>query len=489
MFSTRKRRTSELETLNSAIYPTDSPEHNGANSSSNNQNDDTTDDSATSSTRLSRQKLPSRLGRLRERFPKRSNLMLYVSVMGPGLIAALAGNDAGGIGTYSFAGARYGYSLLWLLFIITFVLALVQEMAARMGAVTQKGLGELIREHYGVSWTLFALGVMFIANVATTIAEFAGIAAAGEIFGLSKYFTVPIAAITMWLIVTRGPFRLVERIFLAICLVQITYIVAAFRGVGKNPPLGGWPHIVSQLVVPSWFNDSHFILLCVGVIGTTIAPWMQFFLQSTIVDKGVHVGEYRYQKADVYAGAIATNVIAFFIIVCTAATLYDPHRVLDATNFDAKTAALSLSKPLGQIGTYLFAAGLLAASLLAAAVLPLSTAYTYCEAFGWEIGVQKKWKEAPVFYGFFTATLGLAALFVLFPNVPLFAVMLISQDVNGILLPVVLIFMLKLVNTRRIMGEHVNGRVQNLIAWTAVSLLIALSVVLLGSSLWEIIKG
>ena len=494
MFSSRNRRTSELDALKNNGDSNPSTSSNGNVSNGNVSTSDSRlsfDDAKNqSSTRLARSNaLPSRLGRLRKSFPRRSNLMLYISVMGPGLIAALAGNDAGGIGTYSFAGARYGYSLLWLLFIITFVLALVQEMAARMGAVTQKGLGELIREHYGVSWTLFALGVMFIANLATTISEFAGIAAAGELFGLSKYFTVPVAAIVMWLIVTRGPFRLVERIFLAICLVQVTYIIAAFRGVGAHPPTGGWPHIMSQLVVPSWFNDSHFILLCVGVIGTTIAPWMQFFLQSTIVDKGIHVGEYRYQKADVYAGAIATNTIAFFIIVCTAATLYDPHRVLDAATFDAKTAALALSKPLGAIGTYLFAAGLLAASLLAAAVLPLSTAYTYCEAFGWEIGVQKNWKQAPVFYGFFTATMGLAALFVLLPNVPLFAVMLISQDVNGILLPVVLVFMLKLVNTRRIMGEHVNGRTQNVVAWTAVGLLIALSAILLGSSLWEMVRG
>jgi Mn2+/Fe2+ NRAMP family transporter len=293
----------------------------------------------------------------------------------------------------------------------------------------------------------------------------------------------------MWLLVTRGPFRLVERIFLAICLVQITYIVAAWRAVSTHPPSERWGHIVGQLVQPGWENNPHFLLLCVGVIGTTITPWMQFFLQSTIVDKGVHVGEYRYQKADVYAGAIATNTIAFFIIVCTAATLYTAGNTLDPSNFDAKTAALSLSKPLGEIGTYLFAAGLLAASLLAAAVLPLSTAYTYCEAFGWEIGVQKSVKEAPLFYGLFTATMLLGAAVVLLPNVPLFAAMLISQDVNGMLLPIVLIFMLKLVNDRRIMGEHVNGRVQNTIAWTTVAFLIILTLVLLGSSLWELVSS
>ena len=499
MFSSRNRRTSELDSLknNGDSNHGNSTSGASANGASANgvasvSDSQLTFDDANSqlSTRLAGSRaLPSRLGRLRKSFPRRSNLMLYVSVMGPGLIAALAGNDAGGIGTYSFAGARYGYSLLWLLFIITFVLALVQEMAARMGAVTQKGLGELIREHYGVSWTLFALGVMFIANVATTISEFAGIAAAGELFGLSKYFTVPIAAVVMWLVVARGPYRLVERIFLAICLVQATYIVAAFRAVHLHPPPGEWNYILTQLVRPSWKHDTEFILLCIGLIGTTITPYMQFFLQSTIVDKGIHVGEYRYQKADVYAGVLVTNIVAFFIIVCTAATIHASGVKVDPDTFDAKTAALALSQPLGQIGTYLFAAGLLAASLLAAAVLPLTTAYTYCEAFGWEIGVQKSWKEAPVFYGFFTITLGLAALFVLFPNVPLFAVMLISQDVNGILLPVVLVFMLKLVNTRRIMGEHVNGRTQNIIAWSSVILLIALTLVLLGSSLWGMLKG
>jgi NRAMP (natural resistance-associated macrophage protein)-like metal ion transporter len=438
---------------------------------------------------VSSRPMPSRLANLRRRFPRRSNIALYLAVMGPGLIAALAGNDAGGIGTYSFAGARYGYKLLWLLFIITFALALVQEMAARMGAVTQKGLGELIRENYGVGWTLFALGVMFVGNTATTIAEFAGIAAAGEIFGLSKYFTVPLAALLMWLLVAHGPFRLVERIFLAICLVQLTYVFAAFRAVSTQPADQGWPHILSQLVRPSWESDPHFILLCIGVVGTTIAPWMQFFLQSTVVDKGIAIGEYRYQKADVYAGALATDIIAFFIIVCTAAALYRPGVNIDPNAFTAGEAARALSLPLGEMGKYVFAMGLLAASLLAAAVLPLSTAYTYCESFGWEIGVQRKPKEAPMFYGIFTATLVLSALVVLLPNVPLIYTMLLSQNLNGMLLPVVLIFMLKLVNNKRIMGEYSNNSMQNMLAWSTVVFLILLTIVLLGSSVWEMIRG
>ena len=433
-----------------------------------------------------RAEIPSRFSRLRRRFPRRSNIALYFAVMGPGLIAALAGNDAGGIGTYSFAGARYGYRLLWLLFVITFVLALVQEMAARMGAVTEKGLGELIREHYGVGWTLFALGVMFIANTSTVVAEFAGIAAAGEIFGYSRYFTVPLAAGVMWLVVTRGPFRIVERIFLAICLVQITYIVAAFKAVSSPTSTITWNEIFRHAIRPGFSTDSQFILLCIAVIGTTITPWMQFFLQSTIVDKGIKVGEYHYQKADVYAGALATDLIAFFIIVCTAATLWNPSGPpISADAFTAQTAATALSKPLGSIGTILFAVGLGAASLLAAAVLPLSTAYTYCEAFGWEIGVRRSLKEAPLFYGIFTATMLLGAIVVLIPGVKPVAAMLISQDVNGVLLPVVLIFMLQLVNNRRIMGNHVNGKIQNIIAWGTVIFLIALTIILLVSSIVE----
>lgn len=419
--------------------------------------------------------LPSRLERLRRLFPRRTVLALYLAAMGPGVIAALAGNDAGGIGTYSLAGAQYGYKLLWLLFVITFVLAIVQEMSARMGAVTQKGLGELIREQYGVGWTLFALGVMFIANSATTVANFAGIAAAGELFHISKYVTVPLSAIVMWLLVTRGPFRLVERIFLVICLVQVTYVVAAFKAVGQQPPGEQWGHILSQLITPQIERSPAFILLCISLVGTTVTPWMQFFLQSSMVDKGIHIGEYRYQKADVYAGTLAANTIAFFLIVCTAATLH----VSGVSIHSATDAARALSIPLGQIGLVLFATGLLAASLLTSAVLPLATAYTYCEAFGWEIGLQRSFREAPMFYGLFTATQVIGAVVVLMPKVPLFLAMLISQFVNGMLLPIVLIFMLSLVNNRRIMGDWANNKFQNTVAWTTVVILITLTLILL----------
>lgn len=429
-----------------------------------------------------RSPLPSRLSRLQQRFPSRSTLRLYLAALGPGLISALAGNDAGGIATYSYAGANYGYRMLPLLLAITFVLALVQEMAARMGAVTQKGLGELIREQYGVSWTLFALGVMFVANTATVVAEFAGVAAAGELFGVSKYLSVPVAALIMWLVVSRGPFRIVERIFLAICLIQATYIVAAFKAVSQLPDGQRWPHILAQTVVPHFKFDPPFLLLCVGVVGTTIAPWMQFFLQSNMVDRGIKISGYRYQKADVYLGSIVTDLVAWFIIVCTAATLY-PLVSKGILKVESTTQiAQALSIPLGHLGTILFATGLLAASLLAAAVLPLATAYTWCEAFGWEIGLQKTAKQAPLFYGLFSAALFIGAGVVLIPGVNPLSAMLISQNLNGMLLPVVLVFMLKLVNDKRLMREYVNGFWSNVVAWTVVAVLIVLTLILLATS-------
>ena len=426
--------------------------------------------------------LPSRLASLRARFPSRNTLGLYLAAMGPGLIAALAGNDAGGIGTYSLAGAQYGYGLLWTMAILIPAVALVQEMAARMGAVTQRGLGELIREQFGVSWTLFALLVMFVANTATVVAEFAGVAAAGELFGFSKYLTVPLGAALMWLLVARGPFRIVERVFLAICLIQGAYIVAAVKGVAQLPPSDGWSRIVRETFVPTVHGDSGFILLCIGIVGTTIAPWMTFFLQSNMVDKGVKISEYRYQKADVYLGSVVMCVLAWFIIVCTGATLFHSNIKVEST----PDIARALSGPLGEMGTVLFAVGLLAASLLAAGVLPLATAYTWCESFGWEIGLEKTTKEAPMFYGLFAASIFSGAFVVLLPNVPLLFAMLLSQTINGILLPVVLIFMLKLINDRRIMGNYANGLLANVLSWSVVIVLIALTLILVVTSLFGI---
>lgn len=404
----------------------------------------------------------------------RRRALFFLTVMGPGLITAFADNDAGGVATYSMAGAHYGYSLLWMLLLITFVLGIVQEMCARMGAVTQKGLAELIREEFGVHWTLFALLVMFVANVATTVAEFAGIAASTELFGISRYISVPLAAFVIWLIVLRGSFRSVERVFLALCLLFGSYVLS---GVAVHPP---WARVFHQMATPSFrLGDSKYILLFIATIGTTVTPWMQFFLQSTVVDKGIALREYRYERADVYFGAFLTDFIAFFIVVACAATI---HKTGGTVINTAADAAKALEPIAGRYCGYLFAAGLLNCSLLAGAVLPLSTSYTWCEAFGWEMGLSKRWREAPVFYGIFTVTVVTGAAVVLLPDVPLMMAMLLSQDVNGILLPVVLVFMLLLVNNRRIMGNYVNSRTYNVISIATVAGLIVLTILLLASS-------
>jgi len=368
-------------------------------------------------------------------------------VLGPGIITSAADNDAGGITTYSVAGAKYGYNMLWAIILITFVLILVQEMSARMGAVTQKGLGELIREEFGVSWTLFALTVLLVANLATTIAEFAGIAASLEIFGITRYIAVPAAALAVWFLVVRGNYKTVERVFLALALLYGTYIVS---GVLAGP---NWREVGGAIIKPAIpmgreFKD--YTLLLIAVIGTTITPWMQFFLQASVVDKGVDIKNYGFQKADVIVGSILTDVVSFFIIVAAAVTIFH-------TNVEIKEAA-DLAKALepvaGSLATVVFAVGLLAASLLAAAVLPLSTAYTFTEAFGFEIGVSRKLKEAPAFYGIYTSAILIGAGVALLPGFNPLHAMVWSQAVNGILLPVILFFMLRLINNRSIMGGY-----------------------------------
>ncbi len=406
-------------------------------------------------------------------------LPLLLAVMGPGIIAQCTGNDAGGIATYAQAGARYGTKLLWLLFVITFVLAVVQEMCARMGAVTQKGLGELLREEFGVSWTFFALGLMFLANATTCVAEFAGIAAAGEVIGSSKYVLVPASAFLMWSLVTHGTFRRVERMFLGMLLLYATYLVSGVLAVdASQTPDYAWRPILRSLVTPHFIWDWEFLLLAIGVVGTTITPWMQFFLQSTVVDKGIKIAHYRYEKADVFFGAFLTDLIAFFIIVATASPLiYQGDGVSEITT--AKDAARALAPVAGGYAELLFAAGLYGASLLGSSVLPLATAYTFCEAFGWEMGLSRTRREAPAFYGLYTFMIVIGALVVMLPNLPLLRVMLVSQVINGMLLPVVLIFMLKLVNNRRIMGDHVNSRGYNFVAGTTVLALIGLTAALL----------
>jgi len=399
--------------------------------------------------------------------------------MGPGIITAFADNDAGGIATYAQAGALYGYRFLWLVALLFFNLAVVQEMVARMGAVTQKGLAELIREEYGVRWTLFALGVMFIANLGTTAAEFAGIGASMELLGVSKFVSIPLVALAVWLVVVYGNFRSVEKVFLGLTLIFGAYVLA---GIKAGPD---WSEALRNTFIPSFTLEASFILLFIAVMGTTITPWMQFFLQSTVADKGIPIEEYRYSKLDVYIGSFFTEFVAFFIVVATATVIYyQPGGPHPTAIRDAADAARALEPVAGRFAELLFAIGLFGASLLASAVLPLATAYPICEAFGWELGLSKTWRQAPVFYGIFTVAILVGAAIILFlPTRYFVAIMLISQDINGILLPVVLVFMLKLINNKRIMGEHTNSPVFNVIAWATTVVLIILTIALVVTSL------
>ena len=393
-----------------------------------------------------------------------------LAALGPGIIAASAGNDAGGIATYSQDGASYGYATLWMIFVMTFSLVIIQEMAARMGAVTGKGFAALIREKFGIRPTLFAMVCLLASNAATSVAEFAGIAAALELFGVTKYISVPIAAIVVWLLVVRGSYRNVEKMLLVLSGVFFAYVVAAFMA---KPD---WGVVLKATVVPTFIPTTGFVLIVIATIGTTIAPWMQFFVQSNIVDKGTTVKELLYTRIDVIGGAIAANIVAWFIIVTTGTVLFP--RGIAASS--AEKAAQALAPVAGQYASSLFAIGLFGASLLAAFVLPLTASYAVCEAFGFERGIDRTWAEAPVFNGIYTFVIFFGALFVLIPKAPLISIMVLSQAVNGVLLPFLLIFMMIIINDRRIMGRHVNGRIYNTLGWTTVIVVIGLTVALLG---------
>jgi Mn2+/Fe2+ NRAMP family transporter len=392
-----------------------------------------------------------------------------LAALGPGVIAASAGNDAGGIATYSAGGASYGYSILWMIFVMTFSLVIVQEMAARMGAVTGKGFAALIRERFGIRPTLFAMGCLLASNAATSVAEFAGIAAALQLFGVSKFVSVPIAAIVVWLLVVRGSYRNVEKALLALSSIFLAYVVAAFMA---KPD---WGVVLHATVVPAFIPTSGFVLIVIATIGTTIAPWMQFFVQSNMVDKGATVKDLLYQRIDVIGGAVAANIVAWFIIVTTGTVLFP--RGIHADS--AERAAQALAPVAGHYASTLFAIGLFGASLLAAFVLPLTAAYAITEAFGFERGIDRTWAEAPVFNGIYTFVIFFGALFVLLPNAPLVTIMVLSQAVNGVLLPFLLIYMMKIVNDRRIMGRYVNGRVYNALGWATIVVVIGLTVALL----------
>ena len=399
----------------------------------------------------------------------RSRVWLLLAVMGPGIIAASAGNDSGGISTYSQAGAKYGYQMLWMMFLMTFSLVIVQEMAGRMGAVTGKGFAALIRERFGIRPTFFAMAMLLASNAATSVAEFAGIAAAMELFGVSRYVAVPVAAVVVWLLVVRGSFRNVEKVLLALSLVFVAYVITAFAA---KPD---WLVVGKALVTPSVQFNPGFFALAVALTGTTIAPWMQFFVQSNIVDKGTSVKEWALAKWDVIAGAIAANFVAIFIIVTTATVLHPQGIIID----QASQAAIALTPLVGRYATVLFAIGLLSASFLAACVLPLTAGYSICEAFGWEAGVDRKFSEAPAFIGIYTFVIFVGAALILIPGANLIAVMILSQVVNGMMLPFLLIFMMIIINDRRIMGDHVNGRIFNVIAWITIGSAVALTGALL----------
>ncbi len=385
-------------------------------------------------------------------------------VLGPGLIAASAGNDAGGIATYASVGASYGYSLLWVLALITVSLAIIQEMAARMGVVTGKGFADLVRENLGLRTTAFVMLVLVAANGGLTVSEFAGIGAAAELLGISRYYAVPVMALLVWWLITRGSYRRVERIFLAMTLIFFTYPVAALLA---HPD---WADVGRSLVTPSLQLDSDYLLLMIALIGTTITPYMQIYAQSTTAERGATFG-LSLVKLDAYSGALFSNVVAGFIIVATGATLHKMGLEVQT----AQDAARALEPVAGRLAGVVFAVGLLGASVLAAAVLPLSTAYTVCEAFGFERGVNQSFRDAPVFHGLFTALLVVGVIVALVPGLNVIQLLVWTQVINGLLLPVVLISILRLVNNPDVMGEHTNGPVYNLLAWATTLLVIALS--------------
>ena len=402
------------------------------------------------------------------RKPDKKKFLVFLAILGPGIITASVDNDAGGIATYSIAGAHYGYALLWTLLPITAALIVVQEMVARMGVVTGKTLADLIREKFGVKPTFFLLSALLVANLGNTVAEFAGWAAALEIFGVSKYLSVPVGAVAVWFLVVKGTYRIVEKIFLIAATIYFTYAVSAWMG---HPP---WGTVALNLVMPDLRMDGAYIMLLIGMVGTTIAPWMQFYLQSAVVEKNILVEEYRYCRADVIVGCFVTDVVALSIIVACGATLF----AAEVRITDAKDAALALAPLAGKYASILFAVGLANASLFAASILPLATAYSVCEGMGWESGIDKDFRTAPHFFWLYTGLIVFGALLVLVPNAPLILIMYLSQVANGILLPFVLIFMLKLINDRDLMGDYVNTKAFNGIAWTTTVVMIVLTVVL-----------
>jgi NRAMP (natural resistance-associated macrophage protein)-like metal ion transporter len=399
----------------------------------------------------------------------RKRLLAYLAILGPGMITANAGNDAGGIATFASLGADHGYQLLWILIPITISLGLVQEMCARMGAVTGKGLADLIRERFGVRWTALVMLALLIANAGVTVSEFVGIAAATELFGIPRFLSVPVAAIIIWWLVVKGSYQRVERVFLVMTLVFLAYIASAFLA---QPD---WSKVAVGLVRPTFSFDGAYLFTLVAVVGTTISPYMQVFIQSSVVEKGVTIENYRRTRVDVWVGTLFAILIVFFIVISTAATLHRRGiQILSAAD-----AARALQPLAGNYAEALFAVGLFGASMLAAGVLPLATAYSISEALGFEKGVSRSFREAPIFIGIFTFLVAVGAAIAVLPNLPLIKVLLVTQVINGLLLPVILFAVLRLVNDKDLMGANVNGPLYNIAAWLTVIVVTSLSLLLI----------
>jgi len=416
---------------------------------------------------------------VRQTVARRRRLLAYIAILGPGMITANAGNDAGGIATFATVGADFGYSLLWILIPITISLGIVQEMCARMGAVTGKGLADLIRERFGVRWTALIMLALLVANAGVTVSEFVGIAAASELFGVSHYISVPFAAILVWFLIVKGSYKRVERVFLLMSLVFLGYIVSAFL---SRPD---WGAVAVGFVKPEFKLEHAFLFTFVAVIGTTISPYMQVYVQSSVVDKGVTPDDYAKTKLDVWVGTIFAMLIVFFIIVSTAATLHKA-----GIQVSSATEAAQALRPLaGRYAQTLFGLGLFGASMLAAGVLPLATAYSISEALGFEKGVSRSFREAPIFLGTFTFLVAVGAAIAIVPNLPLIRVLLVTQVINGLLLPIVLFAVLRLVNNREVMGAHVNGPFYNIAAWVTAIVVTILSLLFILISVFPTALG
>ena len=407
-------------------------------------------------------------------------LPIMLAVLGPGIITGNVDNDAGGITTYSVIGARFGYSMLWMLVVITFTLAMIQEMCARMGVVTGKGLADLIRERFGIRVTMVVMLLLVFTNLANTMGEFAGVAGASSILGLNRFIAIPVVAFSVWLLVVKGSYRAVEKVLLVFCVLFLTYVISAFMA---HP---NWGDVAKSTVVPTFQMNPEFISLFIATIGTTIAPWMQFYQQSSVAEKAIDLKQYRYEILDTYIGSFLTNFVSFFIVVACASTLFVAGVRVDT----AAEAAGALAPLAGKYASILFAVGLINASIMAAGVLPLSTAYSVAEAFGWESGVGKSFREAPLFYGLYTALIVLGAGTIMFvPENKLIGIMLFSQAANGVLLPLILILMLKLINDKSLMGEYVNSRGKNIAVWAQAIVMIILAATLTVQTVLQMVRN